>query len=497
MSSSEQRADPALSVGVRLPQIGEVVGKYKVERVVGRGGMAVVLAARHVQLNERVALKILIIDEHHSRSNDLRTRFMQEAQIAAQLRNEHIARVVDVAALDDGTPYMVMEFVEGTELRDVLRRDKRLPVALAVEYAVQACEGLAEAHAKGIVHRDLKPPNFIITTRADGSTLLKILDFGISKLMSPDSQTPSELTETGVVMGSPKYMSPEQFGTASSADTRADVWALGTILYEMLAGVPAFDEPTLARVCARVTSGEPPPSLCAMRSDVPEALERAIFATPALEREERTQDVAQLASEILEAIDDPDAAARSEGIRAMLGPRQSGNVIASPKARPPMRPRMTSRSGGRRVVVAQAPPPPIWARTNVVGGAVVAVGVIAWLLVRPAREPAPNPPAVQAASPPAATTESAHPTPAVTAPSPPPQASATAAPAPSASAPAAPTPARAVPAHSHGRPPAAVSAPGPAASTAVAPAKPIAASPSPPPAPTASSVAPADLGTYR
>jgi serine/threonine-protein kinase len=476
-------------VGVRIPAVGEIVGsKYRIEGVVGRGGAGIVLAARHVPLGERVAIKVLLLDKF-ARSGDFRSRFTREAQIAARLRNEHIARVVDFAALDDGTPYMVMEYADGVELREILRRDGKLPIARAVEYTVQACEGLAEAHANGIVHRDLKPPNFIITARPDGSDLLKILDFGISKLMSPE-QPVFDLTETGTVMGSPKYMSPEQFGTAASVDTRVDVWALGVILYEMLAG-------EIARVCARVTSGDPPPSLRERRADVPEALERAILASLALDRDERTQNVADLAGDILAAIGDPQAESRAASIRATLGRglKESGHRVASLSA---ARARPSTGSGPRRIAKQSYRSGPLLSIA-----ALVVVALLGVVAVRQLARRAPPTTAAVAASGPPEPTPAATVSRAVVAPGaeptdPPPVGSAT---APSSTiAPTSP-PAPSAPASSSAAKtpaPRPRLRPAPAASAAESATPPPAAPPpapaTPPPAP---SVSPADLGTYR
>jgi serine/threonine protein kinase len=344
----------AVSSGVAagVPAIGDLVAhKYQVESIIGRGGMGVVLGARHVQLRERVAIKVLLIDP--TGRGAFTSRFLREAQVAAQLRNEHIARVADVGTLGDGTPYMVMEYVEGHDLHAVLRRDGKVPLHLAVEYVVQACEGLAEAHAQGVVHRDLKPPNLFLTHRADGSELIKILDFGISKLLSAE-QPVGDLTETGVVMGSPKYMSPEQFGTAREVDTRADVWALGAIFYELATGTRAFDEPTLATLCARVISGVPPRSMRELCREASEALERAVLRCLRVERDERTADVAELAADLLDAVGAPDAESRTAKIRATLG-RTSADKKA--RATPASVPKMTSVRGVRAATTPPASKP--------------------------------------------------------------------------------------------------------------------------------------------
>jgi len=190
-------------------RIGSVVnGKYRIDSILGRGAMGIVAECQHIELCERVALKFLLTTRNVTH-DDLGVRFLREAQVSAKLRNEHIARVVDVGVWLESVPFMVMEYLDGHDLRAMIRRHGRLPPAVAIDFAIQICEGVAEAHAHGIVHRDLKPSNVFVTSRADGSDLVKILDFGISKWSLPDSDL-GEGTETGIILGSPKYMSPEQ-----------------------------------------------------------------------------------------------------------------------------------------------------------------------------------------------------------------------------------------------------------------------------------------------
>jgi serine/threonine-protein kinase len=195
--------------------------KYRVERVIGRGAMGVVVAAMHVELGEPVALKFMAT-HGAAPSKGMAARFRREAKVSARLRNEHIARVLDVGAWKHGSLYMVMELLEGAEIGALLKEHGAFPIEVAVAYMAQVCEGLAEAHGRGIVHRDLKPANLFVVQRPGGGPLVKILDFGISKwsevVIGDDA-----LTETGVLLGTPKYMSPEQLFGAASVDARADV----------------------------------------------------------------------------------------------------------------------------------------------------------------------------------------------------------------------------------------------------------------------------------
>src|SRR5690606_21773595 len=192
-----------------------LAGKFCIEQVLGQGGMGVVVAARHLQLDERVALKFLL-PEALSNAEAV-ARFAREARAAVKIKSEHVARVTDVGTLETGSPYMVMEYLRGTDLGDLVHTQGPLPIADAVEYLLQACEAVAEAHALGIVHRVLKPSNLFLTRRADGSPSIKVLDFGISKVTTgADSQM--NMTRTATVMGSPLYMSPEQMASARDVD---------------------------------------------------------------------------------------------------------------------------------------------------------------------------------------------------------------------------------------------------------------------------------------
>ena len=304
--------------------IGTVIdGKYRVDEVLGRGAMGVVVAATHQQLGERVALKFLRYRAKGGASDDFQSRFKREARVSARLKNEHITRVIDVGVWRDKVPYMVMDYLTGTDLRQVIKGGGALPIHMAIDYTVQICDGIAEAHAHGIVHRDLKPSNLFITKRPDGSDLLKILDFGISKWTAGEAEI-DELTQTGVVLGSPKYMSPEQLFGSSEVDSRADVWSIGAILYEMLCGRPPFDLPTFTKICAELSTDRPPPSLVERRPEITPEVEAVVMRCFVRTPDKRIQNVAELAGALLEAVGAPFAEAVRNKIQVTLDPRGTG-----------------------------------------------------------------------------------------------------------------------------------------------------------------------------
>jgi serine/threonine-protein kinase len=278
--------------------VGEILaGKYRVDRVLGTGGMGVVVAAHHIELDDKVAIKFLLPEMLSNQ--DAIARFAREARAAVRIKSEHVARVFDVGRLENGAPYMVMEFLEGGDLSAWLSERGALPFEQAVEFVLQACEAIAEAHAMGIVHRDLKPANLFVIQRMDGLLSVKVLDFGISKLTSATGSAGEDSrTKTSVLMGSPVYMSPEQMHSAKDADTRSDVWALGVILYELIAGSVPFVAETMPELVLRVTSAPPEPLEDAC-PDVPEGLEKAISKCLEKDRDRRYQTVGELAVALL------------------------------------------------------------------------------------------------------------------------------------------------------------------------------------------------------
>jgi serine/threonine-protein kinase len=295
-----------------------VGGKYRVERVLGTGGMAVVVEATHVTLGRRVAIKVLQGDS--SRAADVASRFHREAQIAAQLPGEHIARVSDVGITEAGEPYLVMELLVGRDLDAELRARGALPVTEAVDYLLQACEGVAEAHAAGLVHRDLKPGNLFLTRRRDGTPVIKVLDFGISK--AAPGQGDQSLTKTTSTFGTPLYMSPEQVQSAKHVDGRSDQHALGAILYALLTGSPPYQGESLTALAVIIATQAPRP-IREQRAEIPPPLEAAVFRALAKSPAHRFPDLAGFAAAIA-PFGGPESPARVRCIMDALAPPMPG-----------------------------------------------------------------------------------------------------------------------------------------------------------------------------
>ncbi|MEZ4315838.1 MAG: protein kinase [Polyangiaceae bacterium] len=303
--------------------VGDVLaGKYAVERVLGAGGMGVVVAAKHLQLGERVAIKFLL--PQAMKKAEVVQRFEREARAAVRIKSEHVARVFDVGKLDDGAPYMVMELLEGSDLSSILKTKGAVPLEAAVDYVLQACEAIAEAHSLGIVHRDLKPANLFVTKRADGSPVVKVIDFGISKVVEPEGEV--EMTKTDVMMGSPVYMAPEQMISARDVDVRADVWSLGVILFYLVMGTQPFRGNTVTQLYASIIEG--PPDMRTERPDVPEALESAVIRCLHAAPRDRWNNVAEFALAIAD-FGPPTARISSERVARTLG------VVPTHRSTPP------------------------------------------------------------------------------------------------------------------------------------------------------------------
>jgi serine/threonine protein kinase len=283
--------NPHPEAGVREGEI--LAGKYRVERVLGIGGMGVVVAAQHVQLDEKVAIKFLL--PTMLRNQEVVGRFAREARAAVKIKSEHVARVFDVGTLEDGAPYMVMEFLEGVDLAAWLQRQGPLPIEQAVDFVLQACVAVANAHGLGVVHRDLKPANLFCTRGSDGQFVVKVLDFGISKVTSlSGAGTGGSMTQTSAVMGSPYYMSPEQMQSAKDVDARTDIWALGVVLYELLTGGTPFAGESFAEIAIKVaTAGFP--SVRVFRPETPARLEAVLLKCLEKNKELRYANVAELA----------------------------------------------------------------------------------------------------------------------------------------------------------------------------------------------------------
>jgi serine/threonine protein kinase len=312
---------------------GDVLdGKYLVEKILGLGGMGVVVAAKHLQLDQHVAIKFVL--PHAIGDGEAMERFAREARAAVKLRSEHVARVLDVGTLANGAPYMVMEYLAGSDLGAMIETTGPLSPVDAVDYVLQACEAIAEAHSHGIIHRDLKPRNLFVTHAVDGKPLVKVLDFGISKQTSLGSSGKDlSLTRTASVMGSPNYMSPEQLKSSKSVDARTDIWALGVILFEVLTNRVPFEAETVTQLTAMVLQDTPRP-VDELRGDVPKGLSRVIARCLEKDPALRYASVADLAHDL-----EPFGSVRGVALRIsqVTGPRgalpraaaSSGRVAAT------------------------------------------------------------------------------------------------------------------------------------------------------------------------
>jgi serine/threonine-protein kinase len=349
-----------------IPIFEELAGRYRVDGVLGQGGMGIVVKATHLQLHQAVAMKFLLPEVLGNQQ--IVQRFLREAQAAVRLKSEHVARVIDVGSLESGAPYMVLEYLDGADLSNVPRA--QLSLGGIIDLVLQACEALAEAHSLGIVHRDIKPANFFITRGADGAPLLKVLDFGISK-------TPvvgSNLTATQSVMGTPAYMSPEQMRSSRDVDHRSDIWALGVVLYELLQGAPPFGGDTFSSMVIKVVTEALPPMTVALPGELAAIVYRCLEKDPA----RRFQNVAELALALAPyaqtATQASISVARTRSIVGLEAPRSVTAPGGTRRAHPP-----STLSGAAG---ASTQPPtgrrrwPIVAGLGAIAGA-VAIAVIA------------------------------------------------------------------------------------------------------------------------
>jgi len=368
--------------------------KYELERELGIGGAGVVVCARHRELDERVAIKFLLSG---SESIEAVTRFRREARAAHRVKSEHVVGIVDVSTTNTGVPYVVMEYLEGTDLERMLLEspDLQLPVRDAVEFVLQACEALAECHAIGIVHRDLKPSNLFCTHGADGLPIIKVLDFGISKL---GTVTVDEaMTGRHAIMGSPRYMSPEQFATPADVDRRTDIWALGVILYELVTGKAPFVGNTLIGIWERVKTVTPEP-IEALRRDAPRGLGPIVLRCLEKNCDDRYQSVAELAKALLPLASERMRATVARVVRILEAPGVSTASLSLPPSGRP------STDGATSVSVHSEPVAPQRGSKNLGFALLAAGGVIGlvWVATRP--NPSPSSSAVSSpASGPSAT----------------------------------------------------------------------------------------------
>ena len=276
--------------------IGETfANKYRVERIIGEGGMGIVVAAQHLELDQLVAVKFLLEDiADHDEGAE---RFRREARAAAKIHSDHVVRVLDVGILPDGVRYMVMEYLEGRDLAEELALCGSLPQGVACGILLEALDAVAHAHAVGIIHRDLKPANLYLARRHDGAQRVKVLDFGISKSIGAGTKDLLSLTKTSAWIGSPLYMAPEQMQSARDVDERADVWSMGAILYEMLCGRPPYEAESLPQLCSLLLSTDPR-SIAERVPGVHPDLAAAVMGCLVRDPERRIQSATQLAKAI-------------------------------------------------------------------------------------------------------------------------------------------------------------------------------------------------------
>jgi serine/threonine-protein kinase len=329
-----------------------VAGKYEVLRKLAEGGLGIVVLAVHRELNQRVAIKYLKTEALANAA--LVARFHREARLAASLHSEHVVRVFDVGRHRRAGPYMVMEYLEGSDLASVMSSG-RIEVATAVDYVLQACDALAEAHLHGIVHRDLKPENLFLARRGTRGTIVKVVDFGLSKVTLPAGQSGSfpRLTEQGERFGTPMFMSPEQLACSADVDARSDIWALGVVLFELLTSELPFEGLTAATLAANIFSATPR-DLRSLRPDASPELGSVILRCLAKDPAGRYRDIEELAADLVPH-GPPGAAERLDAIRRAL---RTGSV------KPP-----------RREIVRRLPPRGS-AVTKIVAGAALLVTLL-------------------------------------------------------------------------------------------------------------------------
>jgi serine/threonine-protein kinase len=276
--------------------VGEIIeGKYRIVRLIGEGGMGAVYEAKHTVIGKRVAVKVLL-EKFHT-NTDLVARLLQEARLASSIGHENIVDVIDFGTTDDGRSFVVMEFLEGEPLAQLVMREAPLPVERSLRIARQVASALGAAHAKGIYHRDVKPENVYLVRRGDAD-FVKVVDFGISKAVKQGGEDPAEsyrLTHTGLLLGTPLYMSPEQARGEDDLDHRVDIWALGVMLYECLTGeVPFHANNYLGIISQVLTRVAPPPSQLRPELGIPQAVETVVMNAMEKDRQRRYQTMAAL-----------------------------------------------------------------------------------------------------------------------------------------------------------------------------------------------------------
>jgi serine/threonine protein kinase len=380
--------------------INQTIGNYRVSKLLGEGGMGVVYLAQHPIIGRKVAIKLL--HAVLARDQDIVSRFFNEARAIHMIAHENIVEILDFGQTTDGQPYFIMEFLEGEALSDVVARGAMPPEQVAV-IGGQMCRALAAAHAKGIVHRDLKPHNVQLCTKADGSPQVKILDFGVAKILASPDGAQSVKTRTGSLMGTPLYMSPEQCKGAGTLDHRTDIYSLGVMLFEMLAGRPPFTAEGVGELFAKHMLEEPP-SLLDFAPQVPSHMAAAVMKSLQKEPRDRFESMEEFRKALVGEVKLAGAPARPGAPRTSpMGATQTMPSKAS----------TTLSSASSEIDGELAPPRRSWKVPAIVGGVAVAA-IVAFVATskggsekpaaapQAAAMPAPAPPAPVAPPPPVA-----------------------------------------------------------------------------------------------
>ena len=374
-AAASARAEMTSTPPPEAPRPGDVLAsKYRVERVLGMGGMGVVVAAHHLELETQVALKFMLKAPD---DGEAAVRFLREARAAAKLRSEHAARVTDFGKLETGAPYIVIEYLAGEDLGDLLRREGPLPLGLATRCIVQACEAIQEAHEQGIVHRDIKPSNLFLTRRPNGQPCIKVLDFGISKLtLSTSDPAGLQSTSTGAVFGSPMYMAPEQMRSARRASPRSDVWSLGATLYELLTGTLPFVAETVMELALKVAE-ELPPAPSALRASLPPELDAIVLRCLEKDPEQRFASARELAQALAPFAEDAQPN-RAQSTPELAAPARFSSDMPTLTQATWGGPRPLKRGPQRLVIPA------------LIGAGLGVLTVAVWLTTRPTSEQPPT-----------------------------------------------------------------------------------------------------------
>jgi eukaryotic-like serine/threonine-protein kinase len=338
--------------------IGTVLaGRYEVLRRIGEGGMGAVYEAKHALIGKRVAVKVLL-EKFHAKS-DFVARLLQEARLASSIGHQNIVDVTDFGTTDDGRSFVVMEFLDGESLAELERREAPLPIERSLRIARQAASALGAAHAKGIFHRDVKPENLYLVRRGDAD-FVKVVDFGISKAVKPGGDDGAEayrLTHTGLLLGTPLYMSPEQARGDEDLDHRADIWALGVLLYECLTGEVPFRANNYLQIISQVLTHEPPsPSRLRPELGIPDAVDAVVMRAMEKDRARRYQTMAELEQDLARLL----AGDQNVGLPPVAGPAPA--VRPAPKRWPLVLVGLVVLAGGVSMALRRPAVPPVAAR---------------------------------------------------------------------------------------------------------------------------------------